>query len=850
MNDLKIQVKYTTTNINGVLTENCTYLDLYEFDIPKITISIEDIVSTNLKTPYTNTFRVPNSNTNAQFFRDVFDINGIDFDVTKVVDCYIIVDDNIFTFGELRLNKVYEYELENRVDYEVVFIGRLRNFVSRLGDKNLNDLDWEGWTYPLDYTTITDSWSAYPQTANGGIIVGDGDAGDVIFPLVDFGNDLVDGEIVSPNTSLSIFNPNNIPYDGMPQFTDNTLDTSLLPNKFRPMVRVKKVFDKIMEEAGFTYESEFMNSDLLKNLYISNWGNEDKAILLSNYLRYRKFIFNSYTYNLIPPALIVNAGNNPFYDRDIGGFEYQVFNLFANKYLNGDDIEQYNYILDEPTSLIIDSDFANGQENSYYLVLEDGEYQIKFDVPHRITTKFIFGIPLGFSYIQGGFEVKKIDADNNESILDSYSYTSDDLQSDNYPFIAFGSNIQTIVLSLDTTHQLNAGDKIYIEFYSRVEPPLITNTWFITDIEYGDYTDDMNIYIRNTDSIVTQIDGNFENEYKQIDFIKDIATKFRLVFDEDKTQPNKFKIEPFNNYVGTGQSGIEDWTDKLDLSKAQEIEPIFYSQKKLINFVDNKNNDYLSRLYNDDFDKEYGTLEVYYDNDLLIGERDVKAPKMVSIPNTQIRGLDVSNTSGSTFIYPIIANENSDGITEPIKPKTAILFYNGRVDTGSELLWSMKESASEFTNFSKYPLISQWSQYPTTGTTLWLNWSKEFPFNRSLSSNSINSFQQGQTVHDRYWKDYIEYLYDKDSRIYTAYFKLNAFDLFTFNFSKIIQVKSNFYYVNKIENMPLTGDNVVKVELIKLNGFTPPYQIAPPIVGQVWNTTDQVWNTTDNTWDD
>jgi hypothetical protein len=360
----------------------------------------------------------------------------------------------------------------------------------------------------------------------------------------------------------------------------------------------------------------------------------------------------------------------------------------------------------------------------------------------------------------------------------------------------------------------------------------------------------MKISIKNTNSITTQIDGNFENEYKQIDFIKDIATKFRLVFDEDKTQPNKFKIEPFNNYVGLGTSGIDDWTDKLDLSKAQEIEPIFYSQKKLINFVDNKNNDYLSKLYNDDFDKEYGTLEVYYDNDLLIGERDVKTPKMVSIPNTQIRGLDVSNTSGSTFIYPIIANENSDGITEPIKPKTAILFYNGRVDTGNNLLWSMKESGTEFTNFSKYPLVSQWSQYPTSGTTLWLNWSKEFPFNRSLSTIAINTFQQGETVYDRYWKDYIDYLYDKDSRIYTAYFKLNAFDLFTFNFSKIIQVKSNFYYVNKIENMPLTGDNVVKVELIKLNEFTPSYQIAPPVVGQVWNTTDQVWDTTDNTWDD
>ena len=71
-----------------------------------------------------------------------------------------------------------------------------------------------------------------------------------------------------------------------------------------------------------------------------------------------------------------------------------------------------------------------------------------------------------------------------------------------------------------------------------------------------------------------------KTDLKQIDWFKSILTKFRLVMVPSIDKVNEFIIQPWQEYIGTGDSF--DWTDKLDYSKDNKLEPLFYEQANRI----------------------------------------------------------------------------------------------------------------------------------------------------------------------------------------------------------------------------------------------------------------------------
>ena len=99
------------------------FLDLYEFDPPKLNFAIEDITDTSARSEFSRTFRVPATANNSQFFETVFEINGIDFDITQKIQADLLIDGALFRQGELRLNKIYITRENEKIDYECIFFG-------------------------------------------------------------------------------------------------------------------------------------------------------------------------------------------------------------------------------------------------------------------------------------------------------------------------------------------------------------------------------------------------------------------------------------------------------------------------------------------------------------------------------------------------------------------------------------------------------------------------------------------------------------------------------------------------------------------------------------------------------
>jgi hypothetical protein len=236
------------------------YVDLYDTEPVKLNFSIEDITSTDAKSTFSRVFRVPSTTRNNEFFANAFLIEGIDYDVTVKVPAEIEVGGAFFRAGHIRLQNIYVNGEQDRIDYELLFLGETRDFSSLIGEKTLCQLDGSGYSHILNYTSIVQSWQAFPQGPSG---IGGLFAGDILYPLVDHGN-TYNGSGVAQESQMRTIGTN--------RFTQNS--HPLTPERFKPMIRAKAVIDMIFAQTPYTYSSSFFSSLFFKKMYVSAWGND------------------------------------------------------------------------------------------------------------------------------------------------------------------------------------------------------------------------------------------------------------------------------------------------------------------------------------------------------------------------------------------------------------------------------------------------------------------------------------------------------------------------------------------------------------------------------------------------
>lgn len=343
--------------------------------------------------------------------------------------------------------------------------------------------------------------------------------------------------------------------------------------------------------------------------------------------------------------------------------------------------------------------------------------------------------------------------------------------------------------------------------------------------------------------------AQFDEDYKQIDFIKDMLTKFRLVMAPDKSNPKNFIVETWDNYIGKGD--LYDWTDKVDKSKDISIEPIFFTQVDEIEFKDAEDGDYLNELNVKKFKETFGTLKFDSGNELLKDTRTIEST-FAPTPLTQITGAPDSN-----FIIPILnTREIDDGVLkeEPIKPITRLLFYNGLFTQAKDSAWPSNDGNWYFRNAAtsttvaqtQFPMVSYWSEFDSvTGPgdeTLNLNWQIEPGY--ALPYAEFN-YTNGISMYTRFWGNYIQDLYNKFARKVTMYIVLDSFDLNTFSFDDVIFIDGVYYRPEKIIDVPMGMKSPVKVELVKLLNYIPEYVIV-----NRWEDVDDFWDDVDHDWDD
>lgn len=210
-------------------------LDLTNDVDTDFTYTIDDINDFGSKnTSYSKTIRIAGNANNNAIFGNIFDLNnanftsedapnvGVNYNASKNAQCRIFIDGIQIFKGALRILEIIKDG--SSLFYECSVVGDLGGFMSALGNKKLEDLDFSAYNVAWNFTNITNSWDSI-------------DGSGLYFPLVDYGN-----------TST-----NKVDFDY---------------KAFRPALYVKEILQKIQQDSGYTWDFPLLNTDLMNRLIV------------------------------------------------------------------------------------------------------------------------------------------------------------------------------------------------------------------------------------------------------------------------------------------------------------------------------------------------------------------------------------------------------------------------------------------------------------------------------------------------------------------------------------------------------------------------------------------------------
>ena len=743
MIDLFVITDYVkpTTKAVGPKKQGYAPLDLYETDPIKMTMSIETIEDiSKVAGSYSKTFRLPNTPRNNTFFKGTFNVNGTTFDATLKNPAYINAEGIFFSQGNIRLEAVYINQETGKVEYEISYLGETNDFVSGIGLAKLSTLDLTALNHQQSYSNLTTSWLADGATA--GLL-----EGNVIYPLIEWGYDYdKDGWPEQNMINEGVTATAGVDHRG--SFTIGAT-YGIAQNQMKPACRIKYLWDKIFEDGGYTYESDFLTGSTshgfnFNDLYFVGDSTDD--VVLSN-----------------NRGWVIYGGSGVITALPLGTKIYE-FNMVLDFFDPSNNfIFDYGNVCEYVAPLTGNYD-VGASVNSTYVGLDE-------DPPSDTGTLKIINVVTG--------QVVAFIGEAMESANDG---------------------IQEIV---QTTVALTKDDRLALIYEANFSKPPETHGHVI--LSNGRFEVYESPEFVNVASILP-------TTVTKVDFIKSIITKFRLVFEPDKNVSNHFIIEPWKDWIFDGTA--KDWTDKLVGDKDLKIEPLFNSQKRVMDFTDAKDTDYVNTLFDETFKRGYGAIKQDSGIEVLIGETKVDT-LFAPTPLASIFSY-TGLTANSEFVIPHLCKDE-DAFTlpitaKPIIPTPRILFYNGLVDCRT---WYLLNDTEVGQAQSSYPLVSNFESFGATGPdsdSFNINWFNDYPMWNEEPDFTVGT---SSTAYSEFWETWFNSTYDPYARIATGYFWLKTHDVNSLRFNDQIWIKDSMWYVTKIHDFALDGSSPTKVTLVK-----------------------------------
>ena len=294
---------------------------------------------------------------------------------------------------------------------------------------------------------------------------------------------------------------------------------------------------------------------------------------------------------------------------------------------------------------------------------------------------------------------------------------------------------------------------------------------------------------------------------KQKDLLMSEIKRLNLYIDLDPNDKTNLIIESFNEFYNT--QPILNYEGLLDYDKDRTVNPNLLDGKRYIyKYKDDK--DKYNEQYKNNWNETFGTQQIDIENDF---QKNDKINEILFSPTPNIANY------GLGIAHPRIFKEEQQGgvITKkPIVPNIRLLICGGVKTTINPYTWK---------EFGNTDLIT--SDYLYAGHT-------DDPFNPTIDLNFglpkevyyayVNTYFTTNNCYNRFHKQYLENITNRDSRIETKYIWVNAKNIREFSFRRRVFIDGAYWIVNKIENYNPLKETSTKFELVKLlesNVFTP-----------------------------
>ncbi len=739
---------------------NNEQIDLKEDVSIPLNFNIADIREPEKRsTTWSKTVILPGSTFNNELFSNIWNVNAV-INSTGTVNFSPNFNPNLKAQAEITYNEAIQFkgicQLLNvnvtdkyEIEYEVAFFGELQNVYQFFTNGYLRDVDLSEYNHTLDKDNQVTSWSAP---------IGIG----YVYPMIDYGFRI--------NSEFKV-------------------------TEMFPAIYVKTIIDKMFLQAGFSYQSNFFNTELFKRLIIPYSGGSTLQ-LTTQQIKDRTFrVSKTSSQNINIDASYINEAASP-------SIPYNEVITFQ------DETTPPNY--DTGNVFGFNTTFQASKSGNYKL-----KFQFELNVTHNCSTPTAYieryyelGTIYIISYSNGIASIPVILKPSNsfQNVPDALNVSAGVSQT-----VTQGTTTSTVGGLLEGSIYLFENDTAQVIFapaFGRCYKATSGSSTFqnqATSYPTVNILNDSVFYALMDDTTISESDNIvisniLPDKIKQSDFFNSIIKMFNLFVEVDKANPKKLIIEPRPTFYTSGVTN--DWSLKLDYSKETKIVPMGDLNNKTYLFTYKQDNDYFNTNYYNNYTEVYGQKKYDIQNDFLKGE---VLTELIFSPTPLV------NTIGHDRVIPKIYQLDTNGTIKTCQSNIRILYYGGLKDTAYP--WKhITSTGGQFIN-NQYAYCGHLDDFQNP--TIDLNF--EIPRQVYYSPERYTT----NNLYNVYWKDYIEQIADKDSKLFTGYFLINEFDIQSLDFRDTFFFENEYWRLNKIIDYDRVNNQPTKCEFIKLKTLPP-----------------------------
>lgn len=741
-----------------------------EVSIP-LNFNIADIREPEKRsTTWSKTVILPGTTFNNDLFSNIWNVNAV-INSTGTTNFTPNFNPNLKAIAEITYNEATQFkgicQLLNvnvtdkyEIQYEVAFFGELQNVYQFFNNKYLRDLDFNEYNHKYTLYNQQLSWN----NTQG-----------YVYPMIDYGFQI--------NSKFNV--------------------TNMFPALF-----VKTIIDKMFNDAGFSYQSSFFNSDIFKKLVIPYSGGS--ALKLTN----QQVTERTGRASKTSTQTIKQDNQTPILGD--GSREYATRLIYQDKTTVPNNDVGNNF-----------SDQDGGSNYQTFTIEKAGTYTIsaffRANVKHYPTAATV-SFSTDNNIVGDVLIVKNPPNKGAQEIvianrrISLQPYTAISPLSDSFNIlnqvatsltISSGTTSLTGEGTLSINAYLEKDDTIQVKIRktagTQFNPPSLYRVGTVRETVGTNSYAELNILqdsyfsvaladtsIQEDDDV--EVNAVLPDKIKQSEFFNSIVKAFNLFVEVDKANANKLIIEPRPTFYSSGTT--KDFSDKLDYSKETKIIPLGELNNKSYVFSYKEDTDYFNSNYKTTYNEIYGQKKYDILNDFLKGEIRTE---LIFSPTPLV------DTIGHDRVISKIYTLDSNGTIKPTQSNIRLLYWGGLKTTNVQ--W--QHIASSGTTFR--------SDYPYAGHLDDVN-------NPTFDLNFGTPYQvyytpikyTGNNLYNKYWRDYIEQIADKDSKIFTGYFLLNEFDIQKLDFRDTYFFENDYWRLNKIIDYDRINNQPTKCEFIKL----------------------------------